>query len=53
MEKYALSSGVVMNAYSYGDIMNVCRAYNPKATLEDLKDLASGWDFDAALQRRK
>ena len=53
VEKYALSSGVVMNAYSYGDIMNVCRAYNPKATLEDLKDLASGWDFDSALQRRK
>lgn len=53
LEKYALSSGVALNAYSYEDLLKVCKAYNPDAGLEELKALAAAWDFDSAVQRRK
>lgn len=52
-EKYELSSGITLNAYSYEDLLNVCKAHNPNATLDDLKKLAGAWDFDSAIQRRK
>lgn len=52
-KKYALSSGITLNAYSYEDLLGVCKAHNPAANLESLKALAEDWDFDAALQRRK
>ena len=52
-KKYALSSGIALNAYSYEDLLEVCKAHNPKATLDDLKALAAAWDFDSAVQRRK
>lgn len=53
LEKYELSSGITLNAYSYEDLLGVCKVHNPSATLEDLKTLAGAWDFDSALQRRK
>ena len=52
-EKYELSSGITLNAYSYEDLLEVCKAHNPNATLDDLKGLAGAWDFDSAVQRRK
>ncbi|MBR9946762.1 sugar ABC transporter substrate-binding protein [Clostridiaceae bacterium Marseille-Q4145] len=52
-EKYELSSGITLNAYSYEDLLEVCKAHNPNATLNDLKELAGAWDFDSAVQRRK
>ena len=52
-EKYALSSGIVLNAYSYEDLLDVCKAHNADADLSDLKALAEAWDFDSAVQRRK
>ena len=52
-EKYALSSGIAVNAYSYEDILDVCKAHNPNADLDRLKLLASQWDFESAVQRRK
>ena len=52
-EKYELSSGITLNAYSYEDLLEVCKAHNPNATLDDLKELAGAWDFDSAAQRRK
>lgn len=52
-KKYALSSGIALNAYSYEDLLEVCKAHNPDATLDDLKALAAAWDFDSAAQRRK
>ena len=51
-EKYELSSGITRNAYSYEDLLEVCKAHNPEATLDDLKELAGAWDFDSAAQRR-
>ncbi len=53
LDKYALSSGIALNAYSVEDILGVCKAYNENAGFDDLKALADGWDFDSAAQRRK
>lgn len=53
LEKYALSSGIALNAYSVEDILGVCKAYNENAGFADLKALADSWDFDSAAQRRK
>ena len=53
LDKYALSSGIALNAYSVEDILGVCKAYNENAGFADLKALAEGWDFDSAAQRRK
>ena len=52
-KKYELSSGITLNAYSYEDLLEVCKAHNSNATLDDLKKLAGAWDFDSAVQRRK
>ena len=52
-KKYELSSGITLNAYSYEDLLDVCKAHNPEANLNDLKELAGAWDFDSAAQRRK
>lgn len=52
-EKYALSSGIALNAYSYEDLLDVCKAHNADADLSDLKALAEAWDFDSAVHRRK
>lgn len=50
-EKFVLSSGIAINAYSYQDIMNVMKAYNPEATFEDLRALGEAWDFEACSAR--
>lgn len=52
-KKYELASGIALNAYSYEDLLSVCKAHNPDATLDDLKELAAAWDYDSAAQRRK
>lgn len=52
-KKYELASGIALNAYSYEDLLSVCKAHNPDATLDDLKELAAAWDYDSAVQRRK
>ena len=36
-KKYELSSGITLNAYSYEDLLEVCKAHNSNATLDDLK----------------
>lgn len=50
--KYALSSGIALNAYSVEDLMGVIAEYNPDAPLSDLQNLAAAWDFAAAAERR-
>lgn len=50
--KYALSSGIALNAYSVEDLMGVIAEYHPDATLSDLQDLAAAYDFAAAAERR-
>ena len=52
-EKYELSSGITLNAYSYEDLLEVCKAHNSNATLDDLKNLQVRGIFDSAVQRRK
>ncbi len=50
-ERYALSSGIALNAYSYKDLLEVIKASNPDASFEDMKALAEAWDFQSALER--
>lgn len=51
-EKYEMSSSLAINAYNYEDLYNVCKNYNPNATLEDLKALAGAYGFEEAQARR-
>lgn len=51
-EKYEMSSSIAINAYNYEDLYNVCKNYNPDATLEDLKELAGAYSFEEAQARR-
>lgn len=51
-QKYTYSSSIVLNAYNYADLDKVCKAYNPDATLEDLKKLVSAYTFEDAVARR-
>ena len=50
--KYALSSGIALNAYSVEDLMGVIAEYQPDAALSDLQALAAACDFAAAAERR-
>lgn len=52
LEKYALSSGIALNAYSIDDLLQVLKQHNPRADLQDIQDLASHYDFPSALARR-
>ena len=51
-EKYALASGITLNAYNYEDLQNVCKDYNPDASLEELISLAGAYTYEDALARR-
>lgn len=51
-EKFEMSSSLEINAYNYEDLYGVCKAYNPDATLEDLKALAGAYSFEEAQARR-
>lgn len=51
-EKYALSSGIAMNAYSYDDLSQVCGVYNPRVSLKNLVSLAGAYTFEDAEARR-
>ena len=50
--KYALSQSESMNAFTYEDLSQVIRLYNPNATLQDLLTLAEGCSYEAVLARR-
>lgn len=52
-EKYTYSSSIVLNAYNYEDLDNVCKVRNPDADLEDLKELVSAYTFEDAVARRE
>lgn len=52
MEKYTLASSIVINAYNYEDLQNVCKVYNPDATLDMLEELALSYTFEDAKERR-
>lgn len=51
-EKYSLASSIAVNAYNYEDLQNVCKIYNPDATLDMLEDLALAYTFEDAQSRR-
>ena len=52
LEKYTYSSSIVLNAYNYEDLDDVCKVYNPNAALGDLKELVSSYAFEDAVARR-
>lgn len=51
-KKYALSSGIALNAYSLDDLMQAIAEYNENANLNTLRSLTDGWEFEAAVERR-
>ena len=51
-EKYTLSQSETMNAYSFGDLSAVCKAFNPEADLVHLIALAQAGSYEAVLVRR-
>ena len=53
LEKYALASGIYVNAYNYDDLYSVCKIYHPEATMEDLEKLTGAYTFEEAAKRRK
>ncbi len=50
--KYALSVSAGMNAYNFDDLSNVCRLFNPDASLSQLLELASACGYDDVMARR-
>lgn len=51
-EKYTLSQSETMNAYNFGDLSAVCKAFNPEADLVHLIALAQAGSYEAVLVRR-
>lgn len=51
-KKYAIASGIYVNAYNYEDLRSVCKVFNPDAGLEQLKELAAAYTYEDALGRR-
>lgn len=51
-EKYSLTSSIVINAYNYEDLRNVCKVFNPDATLDDLVKLAGAYTYEDVIARR-
>ncbi|MDO4479303.1 MAG: hypothetical protein Q4B73_09790 [Lachnospiraceae bacterium] len=52
LEKYALASGLYVNAYNYEDLYAVCKVYNPSATMADFEKLTTASSFEEASARR-
>ena len=50
--KYALSQSETMNAYNFGDLSAVCKAFNRDADLVHLIALAQASSYEAVLVRR-
>lgn len=53
IQKYTLSSSIVLNAYSAEDLISVCKQMSPEATFTDLKELAEAYSYEDALARRE
>ena len=49
---YGLSSGIVINAYSYEDLYSEIKVLNPDATFETFKALVKAYTFEECLKRR-
>lgn len=50
--KFALSSGIALNAYSAEDLLGVIAEYNPQAGIAGLRALANACTFEDAQTRR-
>ncbi len=51
-QKYALSSSKTMTGFNFDDLSQVCRVFNPNATVDDLVKLAQECSYEAVLARR-
>ena len=52
VEKFSLATSASMNAYNFQDLAQICRLYNPNATLEDLVALAEACSYEDVVARR-
>lgn len=52
VNKYTLSSNIVLNAYSAEDLMGCCKLISGDCSFEDLKALAEAYTFEDAEARR-
>ena len=51
-EKYALATGIYLNAYNYEDLGSVMKTYDETASLEKLKALVEAYSYEDAKARR-
>lgn len=52
VEKFSLATSAAMNAYNFQDLAQICRLYNPNATLQELIALAEACSYEDVLARR-
>ena len=52
VDMYSLAASASMNAYNFQDLSQVCRLYNPNASLADLIALAEACSYEEVLARR-
>lgn len=50
--KYALATGIYVNAYNYEDLGSVMRVYDETASFDRLKALTEAWTYEEAEARR-
>ncbi len=50
--KYALATGIYVNAYNYEDLGSVMKVYDETASFERLKALTESWTYEEAKARR-
>lgn len=50
--KYALATGIYVNAYNYEDLGSVMKVYDETADFEKLKALTESWTYEDAKTRR-
>lgn len=50
--KYALATGIYVNAYNYEDLGSVIKVYDETASFERLKALTEAWTYEEAEARR-
>lgn len=51
-EKYALATGIYLNAYNYEDLGSVMKTYDETASLEKLKAVVEAYSYEDAKARR-
>ncbi|MCI8590932.1 MAG: hypothetical protein HFI88_00995 [Lachnospiraceae bacterium] len=51
--RYALATGIYVNAYNYEDLGSVMKAYDETASFEKLKALTEAWTYEEAENRRE